>query len=88
MLEKLSGVEALGLIILIVKVDRIVEKENYSLEIFPCPFDLLYFMLNLDTGVWNIGFYFKKKDVGAQQYACFIGEYYVATGSVYPCLSM
>ncbi len=26
--------------------------------------------------------------VGAQQYAWVIGEYYVATGSVYPCLSM
>ncbi len=56
MLEKLSGVEALGLIILMVKVYRIIEKENYSLEIFPCPFDLL--KLNLDTGIWNIGFYF------------------------------
>jgi hypothetical protein len=41
MLEELSGVEALGLIILMVKVYRIIEKENYSLEIFPCPFDLL-----------------------------------------------
>jgi hypothetical protein len=28
------------------------------------------------------------RHVGAQQYAWVIGEYYVATGSVYPCLSM
>ncbi len=45
MLEKLSGVEALGHIILIVKVYRILEKENYSLEIFPRPFDLLHVKL-------------------------------------------